>query len=85
MPSYRAFRQIKNPSYFYYAIWRLFRQILFPSNFPAIRYAGVRALTNDRNYVTIVPSTEMSMMMKSKMAKLSDESIEEEEEVEEES
>ena len=49
-----------------------------------VAYAGVRALTNGQNYVAIVPSTEMSMMMKSKMAKLSDESIEEEE-VEEES
>ena len=29
----------KNLSYFYYAVWRLFRQILFPSNFSAIRYA----------------------------------------------
>ena len=37
MPSYRAFRQIKI-RHFYYAIWRLFCQILFPLNFPAIRY-----------------------------------------------
>lgn len=45
-----------------------------------VAYAGVRALTNGRNYVAIVPSTETSMMMKSKLAKLSDEPNEMEEE-----
>ena len=29
-----------NPSYFQNAIWRPFRQIKFPSNFPAIRYVS---------------------------------------------
>ena len=47
-------------------------------------YAGVRALINGRNYIAIVPSTEMSMMMKREMTKLNDEPTEVEEQVVEE-
>ena len=49
-----------------------------------IAYAGVKALTYDRNYVAIVPTDEMSMIVKSKMAKLSDNQRVEAEEVEQE-
>ena len=45
----------------------------------------VRALTNSRSYIAIVPSTEMSMMMKREMTKLNDEpTLMEEQVVEEE-
>ena len=44
-----------------------------------IAYAGVKALTNGRNYVAIVPTNEMNIIMKSKMAKLNDDQAEEEE------
>ena len=50
-----------------------------------VAYAGVRALTNGRNYIAIVPSTEASMMMKREMTKLNDEpTVIEEQIVEEE-
>ena len=49
-----------------------------------VAYADVRALTNGRNYIAIVPSTEMSMIMKRKMTKLNDDPTETEEQVVEE-
>lgn len=42
-------------------------------------YAGVKALTNGWNYVAVVPTNEMNIIMKSKMAKLNDDQAEEEE------
>ena len=45
---------------------------------------GVRALTNGRNYIAIVPGTEMSMIMKREMTKLNDDPTELEEQVVEE-
>jgi len=44
-----------------------------------IAYAGVRALTNGRNYVAIVQSMEVSTMMKREIAKLNDDPGEQEE------
>ena len=45
--------------HFYYGIWRLFRQILFLSNFPAIQYA----VNDDVTIVTDAPGSQETSLV----------------------